>query len=765
VNPALWILLIVLGLVFALVALGIVAALVAPYGTLRGILTLLGRCLFWHRVEGAGRMPPTGPLLLVHGPINPLAWLHLLWASPRPIRFLVLAGWARQGWSAWLLRQSGALIPAGGSSADIEKVLQQAGDALRQGQVVCLFAASCKTSDGETCTYSRLFDALPRVPTMPVVLLQPRGSMMALHGTTPIRKWTGWFAPAEVTFGPVLPTTDAGHARQAVQLLSAEAAIARKNRSVPVHRQFLRTASVFPFRTCWIDSSAPGQDMTYAKAYVGAACLAELLRSRLGSARMVGIWLPPGRGSALANIALAFLGKVAVNLNYTSSNDGIRSCLRQCECTHVLTARRFTARLSLDPGPSVELIHLEDLLPLVSSFQKTITFLSLLLLPAWVLERFVRRIHTHTPADLLTIIFSSGSTGEPKGVMLSHGNIACNLESIIQAANFAERDRLLGVLPFFHSFGYAVTLWGPLQIGASAVYHADPRQAKEIGELCRKHRATVYLSTATFLRFCLRKCDPTDFQSLRLLICGAEKLPPALALEFAQRFGVLPMEGYGCTELSPVVSANLADQPMAGLTEGFNRIGTVGAPVPGVATRTVDPDTLALLPLGSEGLLLVKGANVMEGYYQQPGLTQRVVREGWYVTGDMARMDSEGHIVITGRLSRFAKIGGEMVPLEKVEEALHEAIGVAERVCAVACVPDESRGERVVVLYLEHTLIEGGHNVRHWLQALDSKGLPNLWIPCERDFHAVPDLPVLGTGKLNLQGVKEMALSLAVARR
>ncbi|MFQ3649158.1 MAG: AMP-binding protein [Gemmataceae bacterium] len=761
-NPTLGIVLLALA---GLVLLGLIGLALAPYATLRFLMTVLGRSFFWHRVEGAGLMPPTGPLLLVHGPINPLAWLHLLWASPRPIRFLVLAGWARQGCSGWLLRRCNALIPEGTTSADIQAVLQRASDALQSGQVVCLFTTACKTSDGEIWSYSRIYETLPPGPVMPVVLLQPRGAMVAMHGAQQIRKWIGWFAPTEVTFGPVLPRADAGPARQAMQLLSAEAALARKNRSMPVHRRFIQTASAFPFRTCWIDSSAPGQDMTYAKAYVGASCLAEVLRPRLGSARMVAIWLPPGRGSALANIALAFLGKVAINLNYTSSIEGIRSCLRQCECKQVLTARRFTERLALEPGPGVEMIYLEDLLPLVSSFQKTITFLSLLLLPAWVLERFVRRIHTHQPSDLLTIIFSSGSTGEPKGIMLSHGNIACNLESMIQAANLASRDRILGVLPFFHSFGYAVTLWGPLQIGASAVYHADPRQAKEIGELCRKHQATVYLSTATFLRFCLRKCNPDDFKSLRLLICGAEKLPPSLALEFAQRFGVLPLEGYGCTELSPVVSTNLADQPLGGITESFNRLGTVGAPLPGVAARTADPDTLAPLPLGSDGLLLIKGANVMEGYYQQPSLTSRAIRDGWYVTGDMARLDPEGHIVITGRLSRFAKIGGEMVPLEKVEEALHEVIGVAERVCAVACVPDEMRGERVVVLYIEHTLLESRLSVRHWLQALDAKGLPNLWVPSERDFHPVVELPVLGTGKLNLQGVKEMALALAANRR
>src|SRR5207245_2981448 len=169
--------------------------------------------------------------------------------------------------------------------------------------------------------------------------------------------------------------------------------------------------------------------------------------------------------------------------------------------------------------------------------------------------------------DLATVIFSSGSTGEPKGVMLTHGNIAANLESMIQAAGLKASDGLLGVLPFFHSFGYTVTLWGPLQVGASAVYHADPRQAKEIGELCRSHKCTIFLNTATFLRFCLRKCEAEDFRSVRLLMCGAEKLPPALGAECKARFGVLPLEGYGCTELSPAAAANLPDEEIDGCVQ------------------------------------------------------------------------------------------------------------------------------------------------------------------------------------------------------
>ncbi|NBO91411.1 MAG: acyl-[ACP]--phospholipid O-acyltransferase, partial [Planctomycetia bacterium] len=750
-----------LGVAVGIAGLTVLTACVRPYFGLRLLMALIGHSLLWLRVEGRSRMP-SGPLLLLSGKRNFLSWLHLLAASPRRVRFLMLAGWSRAGLVGWLLRRAGAIVPPSGDDAALRQALKQAGDAIRAGEVVCLFAEEIRTSNGESWSYSRIFDALPRVPVLPVAVLEPHGSLFVLENKRVYRQWPQWFAvPVEVTFGEVLHHANAAQARQALQECSARAAIARQNRTLPLHRTFVRSAARHPFRVCWIDSTAPGQDLTYGKAYVGAVCLAKVLGPLLGIRPMVGVWLPPGRGGALVNVALALLHKTSVNLNYTTGADVVRSCLRQCDCTHVVTARRFTARMPLEPVPGIEVIYLEDLLPRVSGFDKLLTFMGLLLLPGWVTEYVVRRLGHHRCDDLATVIFSSGSTGQPKGVMLTHANIASNLESMVQAANLSGRDRLLCVLPFFHSFGYSVTLWGPLMVGASAVFHPDPRQAKEIGELCRTHAATVYLSTATFLRFCLRKCEPDHFRTLRLIICGAEKLPPALAIDFRERFGILPLEGYGCTELSPVVSANLADETYEGVTQVANRLGTVGAPMPGIAARIVEPETLVPQPLGTDGLLQITGANVMAGYLHKPELSAQVVREGWYTTGDMARIDAEGHITITGRLQRFAKIGGEMVPLEKVEEALHEVLGIAERVCAVACVPDESRGERVIVLYIEATLLEYKQGVRPWLEALGGTGLPNLWTPSERDFHAVAELPTLGTGKLNLQEVAELARSLA----
>ncbi len=752
----------IIGLSILLAALTLLAVC-WPYYALRLVMRFVTRSVLWLRVEGT--VPP-GPAIILSSPLSYLGWLILLVAAPRRVRFLILAGWTSRGLPGWLLRRAGAVTMQGEDSRAVEDALARAAACLEAGEVVCVLAQGCRTSDGGEWPASRVLDTLTarkKVPIVPACLIQPTGSLFAMHGGTFVRKWPPrWPCVVEVTFGRTLPAgATAAEARQQMQELSARAAIARKPRRLPVHRQFVRTAARRPFSPCWIDSTAPGQDMNYAKAYVGSVCLSRLLRRMLGAEKMVGIWLPPGRGAALANVALALLGKTAVNLNYTTSAEGVRSSLAQCACKHVITAKRFLARMPMDFGPGIEVILLEDLLPLVSSWDKFWAFVSVLVLPGWLLDHFVLGLSGHGMDDLATVIFSSGSTGDPKGIMLTHDNIVGNVEGFTQWATLVPSDRLMGVLPFFHSFGYTVTLWGPLQLGASVVYHPDPRQAREIGDLCRDHSATVNLSTATFLRFCLRKCGPDDFKTLRILICGAEKLPPPLAAEFRDRFGILPLEGYGCTELSPVVSTNIADQPCGGVVEVFNRSGTVGAPLPGVAGRTVHPETYEWQPAGEEGILVFTGPNVMTGYLNRPDLTAGVMKDGWYITGDVGRIDAEGSITITGRMSRFAKIGGEMVPLERVEEELHEALGVAERVCAVSCVPDESRGERVVVLYLAAGLAETGHDVRWWCDALAERGLANLWIPGLRDFHPVDEIPVLGTGKMNLKAVKDMALALA----
>ena len=480
----------------------------------------------------------------------------------------------------------------------------------------------------------------------------------------------------------------------------------------------------------------------------------------MGDAPNVGIWLPTGLGGALANLGLAFLGKASVNLNYTAGTAAVRSAVKQAGVRTVVTAKRFTARVPLDLPDDVQLIYLEDVLAAVTKWQRIGTFLMVLLLPGWVIDRLLLGLHRHRPDDTLTIVFSSGSTGEPKGVVLTHRNITANVDASIRTLEVVPGEALFGILPFFHSFGYTVCLWVPLNAPCTAVYFPDPRQAKEVGELARTNRVTVMAATATFLRFYIRRCGADDFRTLRLIICGAEKMPVKLQDEFCAKFGVLPLEGYGCTELSPVASCNMADVTVAGMPQQRNMRGTVGLPIFGVCVKAFDPDTNEPLPVGVEGVLCAKGPNVMAGYLHQPEKTATVVRDGWYNTGDAGLIEPAGFIRITGRLSRFAKIAGEMVPLEKLDDEMHEALATGgDRVLAVAAVPDEKRGERVVVLYLPE--IEA--KLSDLLASLPKRGIPNLWVPDRRDCHPVDTMPVLGSGKLDLKKLSDLARELAKA--
>ncbi|MBY0457918.1 MAG: AMP-binding protein, partial [Gemmataceae bacterium] len=485
------------------------------------------------------------------------------------------------------------------------------------------------------------------------------------------------------------------------------------------------------------------------------------LRTRVGGEPNVGVWLPTSLGGVLANVSVAFLGKASVNLNYTAGAAAVRSAVKQAGVRVVLTAAKFTAKMPLDLPADVQVVYLENALDAISSRQRLLTFLKVLLLPGWAIERLVLGLHRHKLDDSLTIIFSSGSTGEPKGVVLSHRNVAANADASLRTLEVTRGDSLLGILPFFHSFGYTVCLWLPLNVPCPAVYFPDPRQAKEVGEIARAARPTVVAATATFLRFYIRRCGADDFRSLRLVICGAEKLPVKLQDEFREKFGVLPLEGYGCTELSPVVSCNMPDVTRGGRFQQRNCRGTVGQPIFGVCVRAFDPQTGDPLPPGAEGVLCVKGPNVMVGYLGQPDKTAQVIRGGWYNTGDRGWIESDGFVRITGRLSRFAKIAGEMVPLEKLDDEMHDALATGgDRVLAVSAVPDDKRGERLVVLHLP----EVAGRLPDLFAALRERGLPNLWIPDKRDCYPVAAMPVLGSGKLDLKKLGDLARELADGR-
>ncbi len=442
-----------------------------------------------------------------------------------------------------------------------------------------------------------------------------------------------------------------------------------------------------------------------------------------------------------------------MNLNYTMSTEIMNECLRIAGIRQVLTSRRFMEKMSFGQLDA-ELIYLEDLPGKATRWDKMVGAALAYLAPSALLECRLRLTEAR-PDDLFTIVFTSGSTGRPKGVMLTNRNIASNTVAIGEVIRLSASDKLCGILPFFHAFGFTVALWAVLTLDLEGAYHFSPLDAKVIGKLCRERGVTIMLATPTFLRTYLRRCEPEDFKTLQVVVVGAEKLPKELSDAFEHKFGVRPVEGYGTTELSPLVSVNIPpSRALPGALMGLKE-GTVGRPAPGVSVKVVDPDTGADLAPGEAGMLLVSGPNVMQGYYHQPDKTAEVIRDGWYVTGDIAILDADGFIQITGRLSRFSKIGGEMIPHLRIEEALEKILSPEEHalVAVVTAVPDARRGERLVVLHTQ--LAQSPEAICESLRAL---GLPNLWIPSPDSFAEVPEIPLLGSGKLDLQAIKRVAL-------
>ncbi len=731
-----------------------------PDSLLRFVLWLATHTVYRIRVDGRENIPESDGALFVANHMSFVDALLLIASTDRPIRFLMF----KDIYDLPFIKPFAKMIRAIPISSELHPKemlhsLREATEALRSGEVVCIFAEGEITRIGNLLPFRRGMERIVKgvdAPIVPVALGGIWGSIFSFEGGRFLWKMPRSIPyPVTVSFGkPMPPTATPFEVREAVQELQTDAYLHHKGRLRTLHRQLIRTAHRWPLRFAMGDKRRPR--MKWGGALLSSIFLARRLRQVWAGQEMVGILLPPSVPGALVNFAATLAGKIPVNLNYTSSSEALESCAEQCRIETVITTKLLLEKIPLRvPGKT---ILLEEAAAAPRLGEK-ISALALWFLPGAWLERALAGGKTKTPDDLATVIFSSGSTGDPKGVMLTHSNIASNIEQIAQTFMLGRKDCLLGVLPFFHSFGYTVMLWLPAALGVGVVYHPSPLDFGAVGELVRDYRVTFLVTTPTFLQGYLRKCSPQDFGSVQYVIAGSEKLPERLSVAFEDRFGIRPLEGYGCTECSPVVAVNTKDYRAPGFRQVGARRGSVGHPLPGVSVRIVDPETGERLPVGTPGLLLVRGPNVMKGYLAKPEKTAEVLRDGWYTTGDIVAEDEDGFLTITDRLSRFSKIGGEMVPHIKVEDTLQELAGAVEQKFAVAGVPDGRKGERLVVL---HTLAPEELNAT--LEKLPQAGLPNLWTPRANQFFHVDELPHLGTGKVDLRRIREMATAFSAAQ-
>lgn len=475
-----------------------------------------------------------------------------------------------------------------------------------------------------------------------------------------------------------------------------------------------------------------GRELTYREIIRASFALGGPLARATSSGEKVGIMLPTGAGAVIALMAAFSQGRTPAMFNFTAGARNLKAAARAAEVKKVVTAHKFIELAKLEAlveelKGTVEFLYLEDMKEALTPVDKARAVLGPLL------PRFFSA--SPDPDSLGIILFTSGTEGDPKGVALSHANILSNIYQIAEHVKILPTDIFFNPLPTFHCYGLtAGTLW-PILNGYKVVLHPSPLQTKIIPQRIFDTGSTVLFATDTFLQQYMRSSEDGGMSSLRIAVCGAERVKDETRQAAERRFGFEVLEGYGVTEGSPVLAAN---QP------GDIRAGTVGRLLPGVTARLEDVEGL---PGGKR--LFVRGPNIMQGYItpDAPGLVKPPM-DGWHDTGDIVAFDDDGYMAIRGRMKRFAKIGGEMVSLAVVENC---ATAVwPDNMHAAAILPDDKKGEQIVLITdrqsPDRTQLLG------WAQ---NHGVPEIAVP--KKIVSVAEVPVLGTGKLDYVAIQRLA--------
>ena len=714
----------------------------------------LARMVYRVRAYGVENLPEGGFLLLP----NHLTWVDaivLQLACPRPIRFVILDKYYESRMFKPVCHAIGAM-PINPKKP--KELIRRASEAIAAGEVVCIFPEGELSRSGMLLRLKRGYELMARTAKCPVVPVWTDnlwGSIFSFKGGKYFSKVPSRVPyPVTVAFGEGLSAAEAsiGVVRERFLKLGEFCYGER-----PMLRGHLGEACVRGLKrgqfTVAVVDGMDDTTLTRGSLLAVAAALSRRLRVECGEKR-VAIVLPPGKAALIANLAVLLADKVPVNLNFTAGGEAIRSCIEQAGIKDCLTAHGFVRRLGESfPWPERQ-IFLDDLLPTMKR-QMIGWRVAVGVMPAWLLARVlgIPRVGDRAEGFLL---FTSGSSGAPKGVGLTHRNLLANVEQFAAMLNLGVEDSVLGSLPFFHSFGATVTVLFPMIHTVSVVTYPNPLEIAKLAGLIERYGITLVVTTPTFLRGFLRKAEPKQLASLKLLVTGAEKLPSELQKAFEERFGMKVLQGYGLTETSPCAAVNVPD-PLKNREDDEDQLsqrdGSVGKLAPGMAAQIRDPESGAAMGLAETGMLWLRGPNVFEGYLNDPVRTAEVVVDGWFKTGDLARFDEDGFCFIEGRLARFSKIAGEMVPHETVETRIVEALGwgrESERVCALTAIPDEAKGEALVLLSTREI------DVPELRKKLAEGGTPNLWIP--RVIRQVEAIPVLGSGKLDIKRCKELAL-------
>ncbi len=720
------------------------------------IASWIARLLYRVRTSGLENFPMSGGVLLISNHISYIDVVVLQLACPRPIRFIGHKGLRRNAFFNWCFEITGCI---GISAEQPREGMKQAVQALKSGELVCICPEGHISRTGQLMEIQRGFELIARQAGVPVVAAAIDGvwgSVFSFAGNKYLWK-SPRLLPTHVfiAFGQPTPAAEISTAWARRELLDLGERAFQERPVLRRHlgRECIRTLTKHPGRVAVIDRTAARRVIKCGQLYAAAAVLSRRIRATIPEQR-VGIVLPPGAGAFIANLAILCAGKIPVNLNFTAGRSALETSLRIGGIGAVISADAMRAKVANFPWPE-RTLDLKTEIEAAGGKRAMLPWL----LAAWLLPNQwcagllgLPKIGDRAEAGLL---FTSGSSGEPKGVALTHRNILANCAQISSLSILPETCSLLACLPVFHSFGFTVTLWYPLLRGCHVVTVPSPLETRKIIDAIRDEEVTTLIGAPTFVRPILKKAQPAELRSLNLVVTGAEKLPDDLYKAFLENFHLEIHQGYGLTETTPAANINQPHPPVVWSTnepQAGKRLGSVGRMMPGMTARIVDPDTGADLPFTQQGLVLFRGANVFEGYLGDEEKTRAAFRDGWFVTGDLGRFDSDGFLFIEGRLSRFSKIGGEMVPHGTVEQKIIELFGweqLEAPTVFVTGVPDPTKGESLVLLTTNEITAEA-------LRAkLNEAGVPNLWVP--KVVRRVDKIPMLGTGKTDLKRCRELA--------
>lgn len=732
-----------------------------PYLFLRTLVAFL-RCTCYHvRLNGIENVPEAGPGLLVVNHVSIFDSLILIGLTNRRIHFMMQSDFYRMPILHQIFfRRIGVLeVPNSGKPKQMIDFLQRTRDLLRAGDLVCVFPEGEVSGNGLIMRFKK---GIPRmlpedvdVPVIPVRLGMIWGSIFSFYsGHVKFICPRQFPIPVSITVGkPVPRDITAFQMRQMISEMGAEAELAAFPQERPIHHAFVRTVKRHPFAIAYKDFGANKAPRNY-EMLIRALVFSKIIREiDSGNSHYIGVLLPNTTVLAAVLHGILFADRVPAVMNFTAGKAAREHAIKNANMKVILTSRKFLEKLQIEQTP--EMFCLEDLAEKVTPSMKRRAIFHTFFLPTRFLVKLYAPLSWYDLKREAVLLFSSGSTGIPKGIRLTHHNLNSNFFSFWRIINWTPRDRVVGNLPLFHAYGFMVCFVLSAVAGTRVIYLPNPLDAAGVCSLVEKEKPTLMMATPTFLQHYLRKFKPGQFDSLRLVITGAEKLRQDISTQFKELTGLSIVEGFGCTELSPIVTVNLSYSIFTlGRESGMK--GSIGAPLPGIHVKIVDPETLVELPYNTSGLMLVKGALVMKGYLNDPEATARAIdKDGYYNTGDIATMSVDGYVTITGRLSRFSKIAGEMVPHELIEMAINEILASEERCVAVCGAPDEKRGEKIMVFYSTNHL-----NPSEMTERMKERNMPNLWIPKTTDFVFVEKIPMLGSGKLDFQTLQKMARDL-----